>query len=79
MRSRWAAAQSTVWSFGVVVFSPFFDQDLFILRGVPVYIRSDNGPEFIAEAVRSLARGLTGTASASLFHLALRHPTFTGV
>ena len=32
MRSRWAAAQSTVWSFGVVVFSPFFDQDLFILH-----------------------------------------------
>ena len=25
---------------------------LFILRGVPAYIRSDNGPEFITEAVR---------------------------
>ena len=26
--------------------------DLFILRGPPEYIRSDNGAEFIAEAVR---------------------------
>ncbi len=26
--------------------------DLFILRGVPAYIRSDNVPEFIAQAVR---------------------------
>ena len=26
--------------------------DLFILRGVPVFIRSDNGPEFVAKAAR---------------------------
>ena len=26
--------------------------DLFILRGPPAYIRSDNGPEFTAQAVR---------------------------
>jgi putative transposase len=27
--------------------------DLFILHGVPICIRSDNGPEFVAEAVRT--------------------------
>jgi len=26
--------------------------DLFILQGIPAYIRSDNGPEFVAKAVR---------------------------
>ena len=26
--------------------------DLFILRGIPAHIRSDNGPEFVAQAVR---------------------------
>ena len=26
--------------------------DLFILRGIPGHVRSDNGPEFIAKAVR---------------------------
>ncbi|GAB4073143.1 hypothetical protein GCM10028812_52900 [Ancylobacter sonchi] len=27
--------------------------DLFVLRGVPGHVRSDNGPEFIAKAVRN--------------------------
>jgi transposase InsO family protein len=27
--------------------------DLFILRGVPAFVRSDNGPDFIAQAVRA--------------------------
>ncbi len=26
--------------------------DLFIIRGVPIFIRSDNGPKFVAQAVR---------------------------
>lgn len=30
--------------------------DLFILRGVPGYIRSDNGPEFISKKVRNWLR-----------------------
>ncbi|TCM53044.1 transposase InsO family protein [Rhizobium sp. PP-F2F-G48] len=29
-----------------------FLSDLFILRGIPAHIRSDNGPEFIAKALR---------------------------
>ena len=37
--------------------------DQFILRGVPLFIRSDNGPEFIAEAVRKWI-GLVGAKTA---------------
>ena len=34
--------------------------DLFILRGIPGHIRSDNGPEFVAKAVREwIAAGLS--------------------
>jgi len=32
--------------------------DLFIVRGVPGHIRSDNGPEFVAQAVRSWITGV---------------------
>ena len=27
--------------------------DLFIMRGVPAFIQSDNGPEFVAKAIRA--------------------------
>jgi transposase InsO family protein len=37
--------------------------DLFIIRGVPAYIRSDNGPEFIAEAVRQWIRAVGSKAA----------------
>ena len=32
--------------------------DLFILRGVPAYVRSDNGPEFVAKAVQDLIKAV---------------------
>src|SRR5918998_4936645 len=32
--------------------------DLFILRGVPEHVRSDNGPEFVAKAVREWITGV---------------------
>ncbi len=32
--------------------------DLFILRGVPAHVRSDRGPEFVAEAVKGWIAGV---------------------
>ena len=32
--------------------------DLFILRGIPAFIRSDNGPEFVAQKVRDWIEGV---------------------
>jgi len=37
--------------------------DLFILRGVPAYIRSDNGPELIAEAAQNWIRAVGAKAA----------------
>ena len=39
--------------------------DLFIIRGIPAYIRSDNGPEFIADAVRQWINAV-GVETASI-------------
>jgi len=39
--------------------------DLFILRGVPGHIRSDNGPEFVAKAVQEWITAV-GAKTASL-------------
>ena len=38
--------------------------DLFILRGIPAYVRSDNGPELVAEAVR---RWITAVGARTAF------------
>ncbi len=37
--------------------------DLFILRGVPAHVRSDNGPEFVAKAVRNWIGAVGATAA----------------
>jgi transposase InsO family protein len=46
--------------------------DLLILRGVPGYIRSDNGPEFIAKAVRDWIKNCLHRAMATLGKRILR-------
>ena len=37
--------------------------DLFILRGIPGHIRSDNGPEFVAETVQEWIAACTRSAT----------------
>ncbi len=37
--------------------------DLFIMRGVPAFIRSDNGPEFVAKAVRAWINAVRSKAA----------------
>jgi transposase InsO family protein len=37
--------------------------DLFILRGVPSHVRSDNGPEFVAQAVQDCNRAVGAKAA----------------
>ncbi len=44
-RCRWAVTQSAVWSFGVVVLSPFFDQDLCFAQAVEDFAVQELIPE----------------------------------
>ncbi len=37
--------------------------DLFILRGVPEHVRSDNGPEFVATAVQKWIAAVGATTA----------------
>jgi len=48
--------------------------DLFILRGVPEHVRSDNGPELVAKAVQ----GWIGAVGAKTAHIAPGGPRENG-
>jgi hypothetical protein len=48
--------------------------DLFILRGVPAHIRSDNGPEFVAKRVQGWISGV-GAKTAYIEKGTLRWPS----
>ena len=52
--------------------------DLFILRGVPAHIRSDNGPEFVAKAVQEwialVGAKTAGQALGERLHRELQRP-----
>ena len=48
--------------------------DLFILRGVPGHVRSDNGPEFVAKAVQ----GWIGAVGAKTAYIAPGSPWENG-
>lgn len=45
--------------------------DLFIMRGIPGHIRSDNGPEFVATAVKGW---ITGAGAGTAYIEPGRHP-----
>ena len=49
-RGWWAVAQSTVWSLRVVVFPPFFDQDLGFAQAVEDFAIEELVPEAGIEA-----------------------------
>jgi hypothetical protein len=48
--------------------------DLFNLRGIPGHIRSDNGPEFVAEAVQAWIAAVGAKTAYERLHRELQRP-----